>query len=384
MEIILFFIPFIVAFFLLIFYKEKVTFFEYIVLICSSIIITLSFSWIFKSSKTSDIEYFGGYVEKIRHYDDWDEWIDRTCTREVAVGKDSDGNTIYETEEYDCSYRAYHNEYWIYVDNLSKNEHILTEEQFNEILNRFNHPQKVFVDMHRNYYRKDGDAQDYYWPKTRNTIRTITTTHYYKNKVRKSNSIFKFEKITKKQAKELNLFEYPKIDNLDQNTILTNSINVNQEEIETIKYINGYYGKLKQFRLFVLLFPSNVGIEQAFKQQAYWEGGNKNELIVCFGVNSDRTVDWCYSFSWEDEPFLSISTMEKYRNNEKLNISEYGEWLIQNLNNWKRKEFKDFEYIKVQLTNGEYIALFIIVILINTIISWIIVNNCYVMKKFVN
>lgn len=103
MEIILFFIPFIVAFFLLIFYKEKVTFFEYIVLICSSIIITLSFSWIFKSSKTSDIEYFGGYVEKIRHYDDWDEWIDRTCTREVAVGKDSDGNTIYETEEYDCS-----------------------------------------------------------------------------------------------------------------------------------------------------------------------------------------------------------------------------------------------------------------------------------------
>ena len=222
--------------------------------------------------------------------------------------------------------------------------------------------------MHRHYYRKDGDAQDYYWPKTRNTIRTITTTHYYKNKVRKSNSIFKFEKITKKQAKELNLFEYPKIDNLDQNTILTNSINVNQEEIETIKYINGYYGKLKQFRLFVLLFPSNVGIEQAFKQQAYWEGGNKNEFVVCLGYDkNDNKITWCNAFSWSDKPTLELATERFFRENNRFSdIDRYGDWLRGNLNLWERKQFHDFDYIGTELSVWQNVVLTIITFIFNS------------------
>jgi hypothetical protein len=28
-----------------------------------------------------DVEYFGGYMGKITHYDEWDEWVVKTCTR---------------------------------------------------------------------------------------------------------------------------------------------------------------------------------------------------------------------------------------------------------------------------------------------------------------
>ena len=339
---------------------------------------------IFKMSKNNDTEYYGGYITKIRHYDDWDEWIVETCTRMVYVGEDEDGNSIYEEEEYDCSHREYHAERWVYETNLSNYEHFLTRQQFEEVLKRFKYPKFVFVDMHRHYYTKDGDAQDYFWPKTKETIRTITEEHSYKNKVKNSKSIFNFENITKKEAKELKLYDYPNINDMDQNPILSNGFNVTQKEVEAIKYLNGYYGRQKQFRMFVLLFPSNVGIERAFKQQSYWQGGNKNELVVCFGIKSDRTVDWCYAFSWEDQPKLEVETMSMYRNGEKLDIAEYGDWVINNLSKWKRKEFKDFEYIKTQISKTQYIILTVIIMLLDIILGYCLATNDYMNELFKN
>ena len=97
-------------------------------------------------ANTTDTEYYGGYIVKVRHYDEWDEWIERTCTRQVPIGKDKDGNTIYKEEEYDCSYRQYHPEYWVYVTNLSNFEIPLSDKLFEYIRKRFGSPM-VFVDM---------------------------------------------------------------------------------------------------------------------------------------------------------------------------------------------------------------------------------------------
>ena len=69
--------------------------------------------------------------------------------------------------------------------------------------------------------------------------------------------------------------------------------------------------------------------------------------------------------------------MEQYRNNEKLQLEEFSEWLINNLNNWKRKEFADFEYIKITLSQGQLIALFILTLLVNIGISLAILFNEY-------
>ena len=69
--------------------------------------------------------------------------------------------------------------------------------------------------------------------------------------------------------------------------------------------------------------------------------------------------------------------MERYRNNEKLQLEEFSEWLIDNLNNWKRKEFADFEYIKITLSQGQLIALFILTLLVNIGISLGILFNEY-------
>ena len=376
MEFVIYLFPFLVSVILLIFFKKKTVWWEYLILIVPSLLFTIGTKEIMIKSRTTDTEYYGGYVVKVRHYDDWDEWIKRTCTRQVPVGKDSEGNTIYEEEEYDCSYRQYHPETWTFTSSLSEYEHYINKDLFEEIKRKFN-TQMVFVDMHRDYYRKDGDAQDYYWTGTRNTIYTITEDHTYTNKVKASTSIFNFEKISRKEASELDLYDYPEIYKLDQNPVLRrNNMFIRKDEVEALQYVNGYYGRSKQLRTFILLFDASEGIEKAYKQQAYWEGGNKNELIVCFGLKG-RTVEWCYAFSWEDSQKMAINTMNQYRNNEKLDIVEYSNWLIENIDNWKRKEFADFDYIRITLTKGQFIGLFIIVLLLNIGLSFYIIGNEY-------
>lgn len=377
MEIIIYFLPFITAAVLLYFFKEEVAWWEYLILIIPSILFTLLTKEIMISIKTSDTEYWGGYITKIRHYDEWDEWVERTCTREVPCGTDEHGNTKYRTETYDCSYRQHHPEMWVYMNNLCKYEIPVDKELFN-IIKRKLQARMIFVDMHRHYYKIDGDAQDYYWDGKKEHIYTITEPHLYTNKIIASNSIFKFEKISKEEATEYGLYDYPKIINLEQKPVLNKyGFYVSKEEINDIQYINATYGSKKQFRVYLLLFREEQGIEIAQKQQSYWQGGNKNELVVCFGLKPNKIVSWCYAFSWEDTQEMAILSMEQYRNNEYLNISEYSKWLIHNLNNWRRKEFSDFKYIRITLSVTQYIILFFLVVALNIGIAYGLIINEY-------
>ena len=88
-----------------------------------------------RHSNFSDTEYLSYYITKIRHTDEWDEWIHRTCTREVPDGTDSKGNTKYRTETYDCSYREYHPERWLKDDNKGDDMYI-NREEFQELRRR--------------------------------------------------------------------------------------------------------------------------------------------------------------------------------------------------------------------------------------------------------
>lgn len=69
MEIFIFLIPFVVAAFLLIFFRKQTTLWEYAVLIVPSILIGILMEFVFKQSNAADTEYLGSYVTRIRHYD---------------------------------------------------------------------------------------------------------------------------------------------------------------------------------------------------------------------------------------------------------------------------------------------------------------------------
>ena len=373
MEIVIYSLPFIISVFLLIFFKKYIVWWEYICLVGVSILFTFLLKSVFIASLEYDTEYLGGYMTKITHYDEWDEWIHRTCTRQVPCGTDGKGHTRYRTETYDCSYREYHPECWKYTDNLGREEYFYNKSYFDRAMAELGYPKMVFRDMHRKYYKIDGDAQDYYYDGTPQHVRALVWKNTYQNKILASHSIFKFEDIDDEEADSLGLYRYPNVEDHDQAVIL--GFRAGKEVHKQYKYINSIYGAKKQFRIYVLVFR-NKPIEISEKQKSYWQGGNKNEFVLCIGYNTKKgTIDWCNPFSWCDKPELEVATKRYFREHPRMDLSEYPTWLIQNLNLWHRKNFSDFDYIKNELTKGQSIALLIIILLIDVFISIFFIGN---------
>jgi hypothetical protein len=58
-----------------------------------------------------------------------------------------------------------------------------------------------------------------------------------------------------------------------------------------------------------------------------------------------------------------------------MNINQYPYWLMKNIDLWKRKEFKDFDYIQNEMTYGQCIFVLIIVLLLDIILGAMFIAN---------
>lgn len=116
-------------------------------------------------------------------------------------------------------------------------------------------------------------------------------------------------------------------------------------------------------------------------QKAYWQGGNKNEFVVCLGVKNN-TVIWCNPFSWSDEPMLEVKTRDYFIKHPYINFKDYAEWLDTQIDkNWHRKEFNDFNYLSIELSIGWYITILIIILCYNVGISYWVITNEFTLDK---
>ena len=303
-------------------------------------------------------EYLGGFIDTITHYNEWTE--EQEYTVEVEDGKDSEGRPTYHTETR-TRYIHHPDEWWFHTS--IGTEHQFPEDSYNTVASTWNTPMNEFsitgyeicggVRYGDEYYYNDvisrggGYCDPIFNQDLVKYMFTITEPHVYENKVQNSNSIFRFESIPDDEAQELGLHPYPAINYLDQSPILGKKVDGYTEQL--FRAFNAFYGGLNQIRVFVHLFDASQGIEIAEKQQAYWKGGNKNEFSVCLGLDGN-TVKWCYTFSWMDEPTLGVNTEDYFRHHPELDLRAYLRWLAENIDMWKRKEFADFRYLRVQLS----------------------------------
>ena len=142
-----------------------------------------------------------------------------------------------------------------------------------------------------------------------------------------------------------------------------------------MRWLNGYYGERKQFRVFVLFFM-NKPEEIVEKQRSYWQGGNKNELVVCVGIDKNKNVKWCNAFSWCDSPVVGVKSRDWFMSNP-VNLEKYAEYIGPIVEKeWHRKNFEDFDYLTIELTDGQYWAIIILLLIFNIVMSsWIVTNN---------
>ena len=372
MEILIFLIPIVTAGILAFKFREKTALWEYAVVLVPSLLLFFALKYSFVYISSLDKEYLSDLVNKITYYEDWDETVMVTHTRTVSCGK---GKT--RTETYVVPERRYHPKRYVY-ETVTGETNDVSEDEYKLICYKLNMP-AVFKDMHRSYRSKDGDAYVTSWNRTRENSYPVTWTHLYQNKVKASSySIFKYGNMSEEEIKENKLFDYPEIKNNDQNPIL--GFNATDTDIDAVRYLNGYRGPKNQIHVFILCF-NNPSLEVAEMQKAYWQGGNKNEFVVCLGVKNN-TVIWCNPFSWSDEPMLEVKTRDYFIKHPNINFKDYAEWLDTQIDkNWHRKEFNDFNYLSIELSIGWYIAILIIILCYNVGISYWVITNEFTLDK---
>jgi hypothetical protein len=364
-------IPILFIIVLIVKYHHKVTWWEYLIHLGVAILLIVIMKVIGEKSLTNDTEYWGDLVQRVEYYEPYKIWDHETCTRQVPCGTDSDGNIKYCTETYDCSHMDSHPAHWEAIT-VSGWKLSISEEKYHELMKRFQATSQ-FQDMHRerecgfgDYVVKDGDMYFGTWNGTPETHYAVSETHTYENKVQASHSIFNYQTITKEEGIEQGLFEYPKVQNHRIPTILGGeTVDSLFQAEEKFQFLNGDLGPKKELRVWILIFQDKP-LSIATLQEAYWKGGNKNEFIVCIGINKSQEVQWCYPFSWTEVQKLKVNTRNFVIDQKKLNLVQLSDYLYGELSvKWVRKNFADFSYLTIDPPSWALWIAFIFQILFN-------------------
>lgn len=318
-------------------------------------------------SQTRDTEYWGGWVVDTRHYEDWNEYIHKTCIRSYPCGTDSNGNTKHCTETYDCSYVDYHPEYWE-IRGSNEEKINISRERFELLCQKFGN--KSFVELNRRYYTNDGDVYIGKWTKEEDLLEPIASIHTWENRVQASKSVFKFPEVTDKSG----LYEYPDIQNSYRQSVVLGAIN-QPTGVKRMEYWNAVLGAKKKVRMYTLIYR-NLPMQKAMDQQSLWMGGNKNELNIAVGLDNADAVQWAHVFSWSDIESLKVEAKNYIVGQSTFNLAAFADWLGPEVQKrWVKKNFHDFDYLSIDPSLWGIILAYVLSLAASLVTAYFVVNN---------
>lgn len=291
-------------------------------------------------------EYLGSIVTSVNHEDAWTEIVVRHEVRRDAKGR---SYTVTRTD-----FRR-HPEKFYFTTSLGSTFDTY-EEFYNYVASLWGTPCHHDSWYHSNivggarfgqhYSFSDIDAvsandPQFWFP--------ITEQGHYVNKVRRSSSIFRYQKISMARAQELGLHHYPKISAHDAPCILAGDFTVPYEAEMLFRKFNAGIASAEEMRLFILLFDASKGIGISELQRAFWQGGNKNEFVICIGLTPDYRIDWARTFSWADVQQKEVEASAWLMDHPDASWQEIFDFLADHIKGWQRKQFSDFNYLSVTL-----------------------------------
>lgn len=317
-------------------------------------------------------EYLGSIVKSIHYEEDWVELVETTETRTDSNGRSYQVKSIkekYHPEKYyfyttldtkfKCDYYFYS-----YVENIWQLSSHIDSWTGSSIKGG-----RRYGKSYR--FRDFSPAEE---QKIENWV-PVTETHKYKNKIRCSNSILKYVKIDKSRAAEIGLVDYPKIIDYDAACIISRDRTVPPKIDDYFRRYNARIAPESEMRLYIILFDANRGIGIAEQQRNYWQGGNKNEFVLCIGLDEGNHVEWAHAFSWADIQQKEVETAQWLMEQGSLNWEELFNYLSTQLSDWKRKEFSDFNYINVSLPLWHTLGVYGVSVLENALGLYMCLNK---------
>ena len=324
-------IPAITCVVLYFLFHHKLVWWEPFVCWGPSVLLIALFVFGAEGLQTSDTEWLTDKTVRVEYHEEytreWEEW--------VPPQTDDKGNVTvpghWET------HTEFHPEHWDKVNSSGSNWRV-TKAEYNRIKGEWKSSKEIYTDLHHpdqrhNFGDGRGDMFHIDWPRTHGTIQPIAWTQSYENRIQATdNSVFKFPKISPERQKQL--FNLPLPDkNYNTPAILGDG---GSEQFEANKELMRWNAKIgprsengyaKAGRLWILIFNGSKDVQDAIDQESYWQGGNKNELTLCIGVDKNYNVNWTYVISWTKNERLKIDIRDFPTIGEKLNLHKIVEYM---------------------------------------------------------
>jgi hypothetical protein len=325
-------IPIFTAVILFVFFNHYTKIWEFFIPFLASLALISIMKITTESCQTSDTEYWGEKIVQAIYSEEWDEEVsckhEISCTHEKYC-KDNEG------KEYQCGYEHSNDGYYhMYdVDNHPEYWEIKTEfgntssiskAEYNRLVKKWDNQE--FVNKNRDYHSINGDWFVTNFNNSDEKIECFVTNHSYENRVQASDNVFNFPEVLAPEIKMFNLYEYPKINGYKQKGILGIGDSTQSLAENKVQIINAKLGPNKQVKLFILVFR-NLPEEAAYFQECLWKGGNKNEFVVCIGIDSISRIKWCKPFSFTENLDIKINTRNFVKEMKVLNLYKVTEFL---------------------------------------------------------
>lgn len=327
--------------------------------------------WLFHRYQSTAIEFLGSLVKTIHREDSWTELIHTTETQTDSTGKTY---TVSKVRE------KYHPEKYYFKTTIGS--------KFTSGKSFFYYVAGIWnIEPRHDSWSctniKGGRRYGIHYTAVDIPIKEsgnpgkwvpVTEKHRYTNRIRRSNSVFKYEIINTEKAEFLGLCAYPTIKDFDAPCVLSRDIPVDPAVDEMFRKFNGRYASQWQMRLYIILYDASRGIGTSEHQRAYWQGGHKNEFTLCIGIADINRIAWAHAFSWAESQQIEIEISQWLISQKRLNWDSLYDKLLFSLPQWKRKQFKDFDYINVTLELWQ-IALILAGSIVENLIAIIIALN---------
>jgi hypothetical protein len=143
-----------------------------------------------------------------------------------------------------------------------------------------------------------------------------------------------------------------------------------------LQVLNARLGHEKQIRVFFLVFRDK-GREFGAMQERYWQGGNKNELVVCVGLDNANNVTWGHVFSWTEQTAVKVKLVHQIQDHKEFDINKIIDLIDTEIKEeWVRKPFKEFDYLSIEPTMTQVVWIMVLTLLVNVGIAvWIVKNE---------
>jgi hypothetical protein len=305
---------------------------------------------------TGDTEYWGSYATGAEYYEAWTEVVE-------DEEEDEEGNVSKHT------HTTHHDPEWYILDNVDQKLEC-SQGAFDELASKWGNREHEEL-SHSDEHGTDGDKYVTTYDGSPANFVPLTTEHRYTNRVRVSKSVFRQYK---GQAGSVQVYDYPSVTDYYQPSVI--GAGKGQEQATALLDVyNARQGAEKEVRLFLLVFPGG-DVNTGMAQESYWEGGNKNEVVVCVGVNQGK-ITWCYPFTWSEVDLMKVKMRQEVMDLQEADLLCVAQKMVKLVDQmFVRKHFREFAYVSVTLPRWSVVTIYILTLAVTVgTLMWVCNNQ---------